>query len=189
MTRTWRHRARVQPTPRLLRLSGAKRLMAEFEEVQSEIEQAGSLGAPCGPARLRGLEFSEDNCSVGECPEVTVPQLAVAFRPIVAALPLLCRGNVLSQCALLSPVADCQNESAGERLRLGQRQRSPAQHGPRGSRRAAGQGRDRREKIPNRFPAHALFFLRVVRPRFKMYTGHVTAGGSVCIQAPAAFGP
>ena len=37
-------------------------------------------------------------------------------------------------------------------------------------------------KFPPEFPRKP-FFLRVVRPRFKMYTGHITAGGSVCIQA------
>ena len=42
-------------------LNGAKRLMAEFKEMRAEIEQAGALGAPCGPARLRNLEFHEDH--------------------------------------------------------------------------------------------------------------------------------
>lgn len=28
----------------------------------------------------------------------------------------------------------------------------------------------------------APFFLRVITPRCRMYTGHVTAGGSICIQ-------
>jgi len=37
-------------------------------------------------------------------------------------------------------------------------------------------------KFPKDFPRNP-FFLRVVRPRFVMYTGHITAGGSVCIQA------
>jgi hypothetical protein len=37
-------------------------------------------------------------------------------------------------------------------------------------------------KFPQDFPRHP-FSLRIVRPRFQMYTGHITAGGSVCIQA------
>eukprot|EP01043_Picozoa_sp_COSAG02_P007684 COSAG02_NODE_234_length_27784_cov_12.556872_15_plen_264_part_00 len=36
--------------------------------------------------------------------------------------------------------------------------------------------------FPPNYPA-APFFLRVVSPRMVMYTGHVTAGGSVCIEA------
>ena len=36
--------------------------------------------------------------------------------------------------------------------------------------------------FPTNYPA-APFFLRVVSPRMVMYTGHVTAGGSICIEA------
>ena len=36
--------------------------------------------------------------------------------------------------------------------------------------------------FPREYPA-APFFLRLVRPRMQMYTGHVTAGGTICIQA------
>lgn len=41
--------------------------------------------------------------------------------------------------------------------------------------------------FPPDYPAHP-FFLRVVSPRCVMYTGHVTAGGSVCIEALVATG-
>ncbi|KAI3435555.1 hypothetical protein D9Q98_001620 [Chlorella vulgaris] len=37
-------------------------------------------------------------------------------------------------------------------------------------------------RFPEDYPTSP-FFLRVVRPRMAMYTGHVTAGGSVCIEA------
>jgi len=42
-------------------LNGARRLMAEFKEMQVEIEESGPLGAPCGPAHLRNLTFHADN--------------------------------------------------------------------------------------------------------------------------------
>ena len=35
--------------------------------------------------------------------------------------------------------------------------------------------------FPQNYPA-APFFLRVVKPRMVMYTGHVTAGGSICVE-------
>ena len=35
--------------------------------------------------------------------------------------------------------------------------------------------------FPRNYPS-APFFVRVVRPRCVMYTGHVTAGGSVCME-------
>jgi ubiquitin-conjugating enzyme E2 Q len=37
-------------------------------------------------------------------------------------------------------------------------------------------------RFPPDFPRKP-FSLRVVRPRFRIYTGHITAGGSVCIEA------
>ncbi|KAL4421127.1 hypothetical protein ABPG77_001522 [Micractinium sp. CCAP 211/92] len=37
-------------------------------------------------------------------------------------------------------------------------------------------------RFPPDYPAEP-FFLRVVRPRMALYSGHVTAGGSICIQA------
>jgi len=42
-------------------LNGAKRLMAEFKDMQREIEDGGTCGAACGPARLANLRFHEDN--------------------------------------------------------------------------------------------------------------------------------
>ncbi len=36
--------------------------------------------------------------------------------------------------------------------------------------------------FPPSYPA-APFFLRVITPRMQMYTGHVTAGGSICVEA------
>jgi len=46
-------------------------------------------------------------------------------------------------------------------------------------------GRNPRVKLmvvfPNSYP-HAPPFIRVVYPRFHQYTGHITIGGSVCIQ-------
>ena len=42
-------------------LNGAKRLMAEFKDMQREIEDGGTCGAACGPARLGNLRFHEDN--------------------------------------------------------------------------------------------------------------------------------
>jgi len=41
--------------------------------------------------------------------------------------------------------------------------------------------------FPDNYPA-APFFLRVVSPRMVMYTGHVTAGGSICIEALTSSG-
>jgi hypothetical protein len=42
-------------------LNGAKRLMAEFKDMQREIEDGGTCVAACGPARLGNLRFHEDN--------------------------------------------------------------------------------------------------------------------------------
>jgi len=42
-------------------LDGARRLMAEFKEMQVEIQESGPLGAPCGPAHLHNLTFHADN--------------------------------------------------------------------------------------------------------------------------------
>jgi hypothetical protein len=42
-------------------LNGAKRLMAEFKDMQREIKDGGTCGAACGPARLGNLRFHEDN--------------------------------------------------------------------------------------------------------------------------------
>ena len=41
--------------------------------------------------------------------------------------------------------------------------------------------------FPQNYPS-APFFLRVVTPRMVMYTGHVTAGGSICVEALTATG-
>jgi ubiquitin-conjugating enzyme E2 Q len=41
--------------------------------------------------------------------------------------------------------------------------------------------------FPPDFPTSP-FSVRVVTPRCKMYTGHVTVGGSVCLQALVATG-
>jgi len=44
--------------------------------------------------------------------------------------------------------------------------------------------------FPDTFP-HAPPFIRVVRPRFQMHTGHITIGGSVCMEAltPSGWRP
>jgi hypothetical protein len=61
-------RAENRPSKRVKRdakplwhgFNGAKRLMAEFQEMQAEIALC-ARGAPCGPARLSELRFHEDN--------------------------------------------------------------------------------------------------------------------------------
>jgi len=41
--------------------------------------------------------------------------------------------------------------------------------------------------FPNEYPMKPPF-VRVVRPRFKFLTGHITVGGSICMQALTASG-
>jgi ubiquitin-protein ligase len=121
-------------------LNGTRRLMAEYKEMQDEIEAGGSRGAPCGPARIRNLTFHQDNMHVWR----------------------LDLGDF--------------DDDLTEGRQLNEDLRKLEQQQP-------GMGKVVIEvKFPHDFPRNP-FFLRIVRPRFQMYTGHITAGGSVCIQA------
>ena len=124
-------------------MQGPRRLAAEFRALMAEID-AGNGGAMCGPARLRCLEYLNDNMRVW--------RLALA---------------------------DFDGDTA-EGAQLNADLRAFAQQHPRRAEHGAAVTLELR--FPEDYP-NAPFFLRLVRPRMQMYTGHVTAGGAICIQA------
>jgi hypothetical protein len=111
-------------------IMSGRRLMAEFKEMQEEIAASQGAGAPCGPARLKNLEFHQDNM--------------FCWRMELCAFDAdLAEGRQLN--------SDLQALEAQER----------------------GAGAIKIEvKFPPDFP-RTPFFLRVVRPRFVMYTGTI----------------
>lgn len=122
-------------------LNGVKRIMAEFQAMQANLEKEnGKL--PCGAAVLQDLSIHEDQA---HCWRVTVKDFD----------------------------SDCDaGRNLNKDLKKLEQQRP-------------GSGKVEFEiRFPKDYPRNP-FFLRVVRPRMKMYTGHITAGGSVCIQALA----
>mmetsp|Transcript_27114 Transcript_27114/g.55232 ORF Transcript_27114/g.55232 Transcript_27114/m.55232 type:complete len:297 (-) Transcript_27114:766-1656(-) len=120
-------------------LNGAKRLMAEFQALQSEILK-GNGQASCGPAKIHDLQFHQDQI---DCWRLKLSQFddeSAEGRQLNKDLAALESKGIGSGCVLVEI------------------------------------------RFPQNYPTNP-FFLRIVSPRMKMYTGHITAGGSVCIQA------
>ena len=123
---------------------GTSRYIADARLSLYQETERWALGAPCGPARLRCLEY------VGE--RLDVWRLALAdFDDDLAEGRAL--NDDLRRWAAANPTK--AEHGAAMTFEVG---------------------------FPREYPA-APFFLRLVRPRMQMYTGHVTAGGAICIQA------
>eukprot|EP01046_Picozoa_sp_COSAG06_P051364 COSAG06_NODE_8361_length_2194_cov_2283.744986_1_plen_373_part_00 len=123
-------------TPRWLRYSGPRRIMAEFKSVCDALEkEPGSLGA------LRSIEMVDDDCAV--------------WRLQVAGFD----DDLPGARALNGDLAELQRQAGGSAGAI-----------------------TMEATFPPSYPA-APFFLRVISPRMQMYTGHVTAGGSICVEA------